>query len=268
METSDDSTEALEQEWAASIVQHSWRAYTQRQWSTWRQHVTSHGDVNENAASTDQRVRALNVNDQHASNGGDDVVPFRENLVSQLHSLASVSSVPNNGPLQPLCHDTPPASQTPQQAEPHVDDDVVHARLESDALFQSLKAKESVLDLQVNVLLQQQQALEARQQKLRQIKAQKDQEAKERKKLAKLRARECKELEARRQAEAEKFRALETMHIIKTVDAPPAIPKTHQTPVRKRQPIVHVADVTPMPKMKSYAKLPGLQVSQAAPSIA
>ncbi|ETV92337.1 hypothetical protein H310_13383 [Aphanomyces invadans] len=56
----------------------------------------------------------------------------------------------------------------------------------------------SMLDLRVNVLLQLKQALEARRQKLRQLKVQREQEAKERINVAKLRERQ--DLETRRQA--------------------------------------------------------------------
>ncbi|RHY89793.1 hypothetical protein DYB35_005572 [Aphanomyces astaci] len=142
---------------------------------------------------------------------------------------------------------------------------VVEARLEADESYQTLKAKESVLDLQVHMLVQQQQALVAQQQKLRVLKSQQERDAKARKKMANLRAKQCQELEARRQDETDKFRALETMAIIKNVDNhPQPIPKPHKKriqPPGAPTPSLHQHTDVPIPKMKTYPRLPGLQGS-------
>ncbi|RHY23484.1 hypothetical protein DYB30_014298 [Aphanomyces astaci] len=107
--------------------------------------------------------------------------------------------------------------------------DVVVAGLEADESYQTLKAKESVLDLQVYMLVQQQQALVAQQQELRVLKSQQERDAKARKQMANLHAKQCQELEARREEETNKFRVLETMAIIKNVDNhPQPIPKPHK----------------------------------------
>ncbi|ETV68299.1 hypothetical protein, variant 2 [Aphanomyces astaci] len=142
---------------------------------------------------------------------------------------------------------------------------VVEARLEADESYQTLKAKESVLDLQVHILVQQQQALVAQQRKLRVLKSQQERDAKARKKMANLRAKQCQELEARRQEETDKFRALETMAIIKNVDNhPQPIPKPHKKriqPPAAPTPSLHQHTDVPIPKMKTYPRLPGLQGS-------
>ncbi|RHZ31646.1 hypothetical protein DYB31_011482 [Aphanomyces astaci] len=67
--------------------------------------------------------------------------------------------------------------------------DVVVARLEADESY--LKAKESVLDQHVHMLVQQQEALVAQQQKLRVLKSQQERDDKARKKMANLRAKQC-----------------------------------------------------------------------------
>ncbi|RHY07526.1 hypothetical protein DYB25_011748 [Aphanomyces astaci] len=148
---------------------------------------------------------------------------------------------------------------------------VVEARLEADESYQTLKAKESVLDRQVHMLVQQQQALVAQQQKLRVLKSQQERDAKARKKMANLRAKQCQELEARRQEETDKFRALETMAIIKNVDNhPQPIPKPHKKriqPPGAPTPSLHQHTDVPIPKMKTYPRLPGLQVGNTITDI-
>ncbi|ETV68303.1 hypothetical protein H257_15745 [Aphanomyces astaci] len=97
--------------------------------------------------------------------------------------------------------------------------DVVVARLEADESYQTLKAKESVLDLQVRMLQQKLRVAEEPAKARCQSKETNGQPAR----------KMCQELEARREKETDKFRALETMAIIKNVDNhPQPIPKPHK----------------------------------------
>ncbi|ETV68297.1 hypothetical protein H257_15742 [Aphanomyces astaci] len=283
----EDSTDALEQEWAASVVQRTWRQYTERQWSNWRtqsaaQENTSSNDDIPPWTSSDELVQALGANS--SDNGEENEVvlddatrncPNSGPSSSVEFDIGVMESQPANDIMTPPCTgssftkvssvDIPKRGDSSVIAIPAAGLGVVEARLEADESYQTLKAKESVLDLQVHILVQQQQALVAQQRKLRVLKSQQERDAKARKKMANLRAKQCQELEARRQEETDKFRALETMAIIKNVDNhPQPIPKPHKKriqPPAAPTPSLHQHTDVPIPKMKTYPRLPGLQGS-------
>ncbi|KAG9398451.1 hypothetical protein AC1031_014634 [Aphanomyces cochlioides] len=232
----DEERDALEQEWAASVIQKTWKEFTDKQWLKWQQ-----AEENGQQDSDDELINALDsMLDEPCHSPGQSPASARS---------TERTSLPQNS------KSTQGADYGSHEAEL----ELVRARLAADTKYQSLATKESVLDLQVNALLQQQQQLQLQQQRLKQLKQQQALDAKERKKQAKLRMLQCQEIEARRQEEVAKFRMLENMHIIKDV----GIEKPKREP-RKSSPAAlpafHDDDdaVAPIVPLKKYNRLPDL----------
>ncbi|KAF0697018.1 Aste57867_12292 [Aphanomyces stellatus] len=265
----DESMDVLEREWAASVIQQTWKAYTDYQWRKWREtHNDGHRndyDEDEPGVSSGEELLAALDDPVHDDGGFDST--------RTIHGVDSAegSKLSGQGLEEPITTTDSATCRDPTQTAKRIDDDdehaaIVQARLDSDAKFQTLKAKESVLDLQVQALLQQQQDLEAQQQKLRLFKQQHDKDAKERKKLAKFRAKQCQEIERRRQDEAAKFRVLENMHIIKDVGLDKPKPAKKHNPTTTLTATATMGDGAVAPKMKSYPRLPDLQSKQHPPT--
>ncbi|CAK4537038.1 unnamed protein product [Aphanomyces euteiches] len=238
----DEERDALEQEWAASVIQKTWKEFTDKQWLKWQQE-------NAQEDSDDELIHAL-----------DSMLDGLANMSLESSQVATSTERTN---LRQNCKSTPEGAE---DGSHETELELVRMRLAADTKYQSLATKESVLDLQVNALLQQQQQLQLQQQRLQQLKHQKALDAKERKKQAKLRMQQCQEIEARRQEEVAKFRILENMHIIKDVGMEKPKREPRKTSPAAALPAFHDDDaVAPIVPLKKYNRLPDLPPPASKP---